>query len=89
MRVRALSLAARKRTEEAIGLVVDALKIAHSQGALAWELRPASTLVGIDDRYSATDRLREIISHTSEGLYTRDYREAAARLGCIGAPLRS
>ena len=48
MRVRALSLAARKRTEEAIGLVTDGLEIAHSQGALAWELKLASTLVEID-----------------------------------------
>jgi len=32
MRVRALSLAERKRTEEAIGLVVDALEIARFAG---------------------------------------------------------
>ena len=81
MRVRALSLAARKRTEEAIGLVVDGLEIARSQGALAWELKLASTLVEIDDRDSAKDRLREILNRTSEGFGTRDYRGAVARLG--------
>jgi hypothetical protein len=62
MRVRALSLAARKRTEEAIGLVVDGLEIARSQGALAWELKLGSTLVAIDDRDSARGRLREILN---------------------------
>lgn len=81
MRVRALSLAARKRTEEAISLVVDGLEIARSHGALAWELRLASTLVGIDSRDSAKDRLREILSRTSEGFGTRDYRDAVGRLG--------
>src|SRR5712692_10371566 len=81
MRVRALSLVMRKRTKEAIGLVVDGLEIARSQGALAWELKLASTLVGIDDRDDARDRLREILNRTSEGFSTRDYRDAVARLG--------
>jgi predicted ATPase/DNA-binding winged helix-turn-helix (wHTH) protein len=81
MRVRALSLAARKRTEEAIGLVVDGLEIARSQGALAWELKLASALVGIDDGESARDRLSETLNRTSEGFGTRDYRDAVARLG--------
>jgi predicted ATPase/DNA-binding winged helix-turn-helix (wHTH) protein len=81
MRVRALSLRARRRTEEAIGLVSNALEIARLQGALSWELRLATTLVGIDDRDSATDRLREIMNRTSEGFATRDYREAVSSLG--------
>jgi hypothetical protein len=69
-----------ERTEEAIGLVVDGLGIAHSQGALAWELKLASTLVEIDGGDSAMDRLREILNRTSEGFGTQDYRVAAARL---------
>jgi predicted ATPase/DNA-binding winged helix-turn-helix (wHTH) protein len=81
MRVRALSLAARNRTEEAIGLVVQGFEIARSQRALAWELKLASTLVAIDDRDSAKDRLREILNRTSEGFGTRDYRDAVASLG--------
>jgi predicted ATPase/DNA-binding winged helix-turn-helix (wHTH) protein len=81
MRVRALSLAMRKRTEEAIGLVVEGLEIARSQGALAWELKLASTLVGIDDRDSARDMLCEILNRTTEGFGTRDYRDAVDRLG--------
>jgi len=81
MRVRALSLATRGRTQEAIGLMVDGLGIARSQGALAWELKLASTLVGIDDRDSAKNVLREILNRTSEGFGTRDYRDAVARLG--------
>jgi hypothetical protein len=81
MRVLALSLAAHKRTEEAIGLVVDGLEIARSQGALAWELKLALTLVAIDDRDSAMDRLREILNRTTEGFGTQNYREAVAMLG--------
>ncbi len=81
MRVRALSLAMRKRTEEAIGLVVEGLEIARSQGALAWELKLASTLVGIDDRDGARDMLCEILNRTTEGFGTRDYRDAVDRLG--------
>jgi len=81
MRVRAFSLAMRKRTEEAIGLVVEGLEIARSQGALAWELKLASTLVGIDDRDSARDMLCEILNRTTEGFGTRDYRDAVDRLG--------
>jgi predicted ATPase/DNA-binding winged helix-turn-helix (wHTH) protein len=81
MRVLALSLAAHKRTEEAIGLVVDGLEIARSQGALAWELKLALTLVAIDDRDSARDKLREILNRTTEGFGTQNYREAVAMLG--------
>jgi hypothetical protein len=81
MRVRALSLAARARTAEAIGLLIDALEIARSQGALAWELTLASTLAGIDNSGSARERLREIVNRTSEGFGTRNYREAVALLG--------
>jgi predicted ATPase/DNA-binding winged helix-turn-helix (wHTH) protein len=82
MRVRARSLAARGRTDEAIDLVVDGLEVARAQGALAWELKLASTLVDIDGRISATERLREILKRTSEGFGTRDYRDAIAKLGC-------
>jgi tetratricopeptide (TPR) repeat protein len=81
MHVRALSLAARERTLEAIGLLIDALEIARSQGALAWELKLASTLAGIDDGDNARERLREIVNRTSEGFGTRNYREAVAMLG--------
>ena len=79
MRVRALSLA-RNRKEEAIGLVIDGLEIAHSQGALAWELRLASTLVAISDQDRAQVVLRDILNRASEGFGTRDYRDAVTRL---------
>jgi predicted ATPase len=81
MRVRAVSLAARERAADAIGLLIDALEIARSQGALAWELTLASTLAGIDNSSSARERLREIVNRTSEGFGTRNYREAVAMLG--------
>jgi hypothetical protein len=61
--------------------VVDGFEIVRSQGALAWELKLASTLVAIDDRDSARYRLREILNCTSEGFGTWDYRDAIARLG--------
>jgi predicted ATPase/DNA-binding winged helix-turn-helix (wHTH) protein len=79
MRVRALSLA-RNRTEEAIGLVNDGLEIARSQGGLAWELKLASTLVGINDQDSAQDVLRDVLNRTCEGFGSRDYRDAVAGL---------
>lgn len=81
MRVRALSLAARKRAREAVRPLIDGLDLARFQGALAWELRLASTLVGIDDSDSACESLRQILSRTSEGRGTRDYRNAVAKLG--------
>ena len=81
MRLRARSLAACGRTDEAIGVVVDGLEVARSQGALAWELKLASTLVAIDGRNSATEKLRDILNRTTEGFGTRDYRDAVAKLG--------
>jgi predicted ATPase/DNA-binding winged helix-turn-helix (wHTH) protein len=81
MRLRARSLAACGRTDEAISVVVDGLEVARSQGALAWELRLASTLVGIDGRNGATEKLRDILNRTTEGFGTRDYRDAVAKLG--------
>jgi predicted ATPase len=79
MRIRALSLA-RNRTEEAIGLVIDGLEIARSQGALAWELKLASTLVEINDKDGTRDVLRDTLNRTREGFGTRDYRDAVGRL---------
>jgi hypothetical protein len=81
MRVRAFGLAMRERTQEAISVMIDGLEIACFQGAVAWELKLASTLVEIDSRDSAKDRLREILSRISEGFGTRDYRDAVAKLG--------
>jgi predicted ATPase/DNA-binding winged helix-turn-helix (wHTH) protein len=82
MRVRALGLAARGRTVEAIHLVLHGLQTARSHGALAWELRLASTLVGIDHGETARNSLLEILNRIPEGLGTRDYRDAVAKLRC-------
>jgi hypothetical protein len=60
---------------------MDALEIAHSQGALAWELKLTLTLARIDDSSGPREMLREIVNRTSEGFSTRDYREALAMLG--------
>jgi hypothetical protein len=81
MRVRALSMAARGRIEEATRLVSHGLQTARSQGALAWELKLASTLVEIDDGETARNSLREILNRVPEGFGTRDYRDAVAKLG--------
>ena len=50
-------------------------------GALAWELKLASTLAGIDDGGGARDKLRAIVNRISEGFGTRNYSEAVAMLG--------
>ena len=76
MRVRAMSLAAQEKPAEAGKLLISALEIARSQGALAWELTLASTLAGIDNNDGAREKLREIVNRISEGLGTRNYREA-------------
>jgi hypothetical protein len=81
IRVRALSLAARGRTGDAIDLVSDGLQTARSQGALAWELRLASALVEIDYGEIARNILREILNRIPEGFSTQDYRHAVAKLG--------
>jgi hypothetical protein len=66
---------------EPLILLIYALEIARSRGALAWELKLASTLAGFDDSGRARERLREIMNRISEGFGTRDYREAVAMLG--------
>ena len=81
MRIRALALAASDLLTEAVGVLADGLKIARTQGALAWELRLASALVGIDDSAAARDTLRDVLSRVREGFGTNDYLGAAARLG--------
>jgi hypothetical protein len=80
MRVHALSLAARERSQEAIDLVIDGLEIARSQGARAWELKLASALVAIDDRDSTRDRQRGTLDRISEGFGTQVHHDAVARL---------
>lgn len=80
MRIRALALAASNLLAEAIVVLADGLKLARTQGALAWELRLASTLVEIEDSAAARDALQEVLSRIEEGFGTSDYRRAAARL---------
>jgi hypothetical protein len=81
MRVCALSWAALGKTEEAMRLLFHGLEIAGSQGALAFELKLASSLVEIDNSETARNTLRGIVDRIREGRGTRDYREAAAKLG--------
>jgi predicted ATPase/DNA-binding winged helix-turn-helix (wHTH) protein len=80
MRIQALALAAAGQTTGAVDALTDGLAIARSQGALAWELRLASTRVGIEDGGVARDALRDVLSRVREGSGTRDYLIAAAAL---------
>jgi hypothetical protein len=81
MRVRALALAASGRPTEAVDVLQDGLKVAHAQGAVAWELRLASALVGIESSIGARDTLREVLSRVQEGFGTSDYLYAVAKVG--------
>jgi predicted ATPase/DNA-binding winged helix-turn-helix (wHTH) protein len=81
MRVRALALAAAKLVTEAVDGLADGLAIARSQGALAWELRLATTLAEIEDSVGARGTLRGVLDRVTEGFGTNDYLRAVARLG--------
>jgi predicted ATPase/DNA-binding winged helix-turn-helix (wHTH) protein len=81
MRIRALALAASDLQTEAVGVLADGLRIARAQGALAWELRLASTHVEIEDSAAARDTLHEVLGRVKEGFGTSDYLRAAATLG--------
>jgi predicted ATPase/DNA-binding winged helix-turn-helix (wHTH) protein len=80
-RIRALALAGASRLTEALDVVVDGLEIARGQGALAWELRLASSLVDIADSADARGALRGVLDRFEEGFGASDYLRAAARLG--------
>ena len=80
MRIRAMVLAGSDLSAEAIDVVANGLEIARAQGALAWELRLASTLTEIQDTAGARDALRSVLSRFQEGFGTSDYLRAAARL---------
>jgi len=81
MRIRAMALAGASRLTEAVDVLADGLEIARAQGALAWELRLASTLAEIEDSVGARDTLRGVLDHFQEGFGTNDYLRAVARLG--------
>jgi predicted ATPase len=86
MRIRAMALAGANLVTEAVEVLADGLRIARAQGALAWELRLASTLDEIEGSGGARDALRGVLDRFQEGFGTSDYRRAAARLGRSGAP---
>ena len=80
-RIRALALAGASRRTEALNALADGLEIARAQGALAWELRLATTLAEIEDRVSARNTLRGVLDRIQEGFGTSDYLRAEAMLG--------
>jgi predicted ATPase/DNA-binding winged helix-turn-helix (wHTH) protein len=80
MRIRATALAQSDRLTEAVRVLGDGFEIARGQGALAWELRLASTLVEIQDSARTRDGLRQVLDFVREGFGTKDYRSALARL---------
>jgi predicted ATPase len=81
MRIRAVALAASDLLTEAVGVLADGFKVARAQGALAWELRLASTQLEIEDNAAARDTLHEVLDRVKEGFGTSDYLRAAAMLG--------
>jgi hypothetical protein len=76
-----VALAGASRLTEAVDVLADGLEIARAQGALAWELRLASTLAKIEDSVGARDALRGVLDRVQEGFGTNDYVCAVARLG--------
>jgi predicted ATPase len=81
MRVRALALAAANLVTKAVDVLADGLEIARTQGALAWELRLATTLAEIEDSVGTRETLRGVLDRIPEGSGTNDYLHAVARLG--------
>jgi predicted ATPase len=81
MRVRAVALAAANLATEAVEVLAHGLGIARAQGALAWELRLASTLAEIEGSAATRETLRGVLDRVTEGFGTKDYLRAAALLG--------
>jgi predicted ATPase/DNA-binding winged helix-turn-helix (wHTH) protein len=80
-RVRALALAGADRLTEAVDVLEDGLRLARTQGAIAWELRLAMALVDIEDSVGARETLRAVLDRVQEGFGANDYLRAVARLG--------
>ena len=81
MRIGAVALAGSNLLTEAVGVLADGLRIARAQGALAWELRLASSFVEVEDSARARESLLEVLSQVQEGFGTSDYLRAVAKLG--------
>ena len=80
MRVQAMTLAASGLPRQAAEVLADGLGVANAQGALAWELRLATTLAGVGPSLAAQDGLRDVLGRVQEGFGTCDYRTALAEL---------
>jgi hypothetical protein len=82
LRVRADRACAEGRTAEAEDLLLMSLERARRDGALAWELRTATSLARLcmDRRRApeALERLQSILARCTEGHSTADIREASA-----------
>ena len=84
LRVRADALLRRGQTQAAENLLLEALGLAHRQGALAWELRCATSLARLwqaqDRRHAAHHLLNSIYARFTEGFATRDLISASGLL---------
>jgi hypothetical protein len=76
--------------EEALACFQQALQLGRDQGALAWELRAAMSLVRLRERQGdafaaelaeARQRLREVYGRFTEGFDFPDLQDAAALIG--------
>ncbi|HEY2049945.1 MAG TPA: hypothetical protein VGH03_11410, partial [Caulobacteraceae bacterium] len=80
LRIRAMTLAGSNLKTEAVDVLADGLGVARAQGALAWELRLATTLAEIEDSVVARETLRGVLDRAQEGFGTNDYVRAMATL---------
>jgi predicted ATPase/DNA-binding winged helix-turn-helix (wHTH) protein len=65
---------------EAAQHMLEALAMAGGQGAKIWQLRAATSLASLDERYGGRAALLPILTSFDQGADTRDVRAARARL---------
>ena len=89
LRVAALARLKEGEAPAAQRLLEEALTIARRQGALAWELRAATTLAELllseGQGQKARDLLAPAVARVTEGFDTGDFRQATALMASIDA----
>ena len=82
--IQAALLETEQGRQKALALFERALQLARSQGALAWELRAATSIASVSHQPAeltmAIDLLTRTLDRFTEGSATRDVRQAARLL---------